>query len=75
MSTAPQKALIRLPKVMAMTGLSRTTLYRRVKAKQFPAPVDIGETGQRNSPVAWPLAEVEAWIDSRSSKSKAADAA
>lgn len=62
---SPANTLIRLPEVLAMTGLSRTTLYRRVKAGTFPASVDIGDSNARGAPIAWPLDEVQDWIEQR----------
>ncbi|MBI5136849.1 MAG: AlpA family transcriptional regulator [Nitrospirae bacterium] len=52
--------LLRLREVVARTGLSRSTVYVRVTAGDFPAPVAIG--GCR---VAWREDEVNDWIASR----------
>lgn len=63
---SPAKAesrLIRRAEVERITGLSRTTLYRLVQNSEFPAPVSIGARA-----VAWNLALVLAWVDSRPSK-------
>ena len=35
-------SIFRLPKVLEMTGLSRTTVWRYVKAGTFPAPLKLG---------------------------------
>ena len=35
--------MLRPREVMARTGLSRTTLWRRVRAGTFPAPTQLGE--------------------------------
>lgn len=64
-TTTPANALIRLPEVMELTGLKRTTIYRRVKAGTFPQPVHIGDSEARSAPIAWPLDEVQAWIAER----------
>jgi prophage regulatory protein len=37
-----QYAILRLPAVKARTGLSRSTIYARVKDGTFPAPVSLG---------------------------------
>ena len=58
--TAAPSRLIRRPEVEAMTGLPKSTLYDYLQAGTFPAPVKLG---QRN--VAWSLASVQGWIDSR----------
>lgn len=63
----PSEGLAKLPAVMTATGLSRSTLYARVKAGDFPAPVKLGERA-----VAWPVESVRAWIASRIEQAKAA---
>src|SRR3546814_7578470 len=46
-------ALERLPQVMARVGLSRSEIYRRIAAGDFPQPVKLGERAS-----AWNAAEV-----------------
>jgi prophage regulatory protein len=53
--------LLRLPDVMRLTGLSRTTLYRLIDKGQFPRQINISDRA-----VAWRASEVEEWIHSRS---------
>ncbi len=55
-----QPRLIKLPEVQHKTALSRTGIYDRVRAGEFPAPVSLG-----GSAVAWVEAEVTAWIQAR----------
>ncbi len=38
----PDRRLLRPKEVMALMGWSRTTLWRRVRAGEFPAPVSTG---------------------------------
>jgi prophage regulatory protein len=57
----PIAQLLRLPDVMRLTGLSRTTLYRLIDKGQFPRQINISVRA-----VAWRASEVEAWIHSRS---------
>lgn len=52
--------LERLPQVKARTGLSRSELYRRIVAGDFPAPIKLGERAS-----AWNAAEVDSWITGR----------
>ncbi|HEY5780338.1 MAG TPA: AlpA family transcriptional regulator [Lysobacter sp.] len=52
--------LERLPDVKARTGLSRSEIYRRVAAGEFPQPVKLGERAS-----AWSSAEVDSWIVGR----------
>ncbi len=52
--------LIRLAAVESMVGLKRACLYDRMSRGLFPRPVRLGDA--RNSPVAWPEHEVQAYI-------------
>lgn len=53
------KTLITVKEVLKMTGYkSRTTLWRRVKAGQFPKPIALSAQATR-----WKRNEVEAWIN------------
>ncbi len=52
--------ILRLPEVMARTGLSRTTIYEWRVAGRFPQAVPLGT---RN--VGWIEAELEAWFRDR----------
>ena len=47
----------REPKVCEDTGLSASTLFRKVKAGTFPAPVRLGANSK-----GWKRSEVRAWI-------------
>lgn len=38
----PADAAVRRDQVLQFTGYSRTTLWRRIRAKQFPAPSEDG---------------------------------
>ena len=52
--------ILRTPAVLALIGLSRTSLWRRVRAGDFPAPVRLGGDGSRA--VGWRRADVERWL-------------
>ena len=52
--------LLRLPAVMKMTGLGRSTIYRMVAQQRFPCPVRITSRA-----VAWRRADVDQWSDAR----------
>ena len=60
MSELVRRALIRKRQVLEMTGWSNSTLYKRIADGEFKPGVHIGPRM-----VAWPLAEVEAYIESR----------
>lgn len=55
----PEK-IIRLGAVKARCGLSRSTLYNRIAAGEFPRPVALGARS-----VGWVESEVSAWIAAR----------
>lgn len=59
--------LIRAPEVEHLTGLSRRTIYRKVKAGLFPAVVQLGANS-----VAWRESEVAAWVAAPQEWGKAA---
>ena len=42
-STLPQTGFIRLPQVLQLYPVSRSTLWLRVKEGRFPAPVKLSE--------------------------------
>lgn len=50
--------LISMAEVLELTGWSITTLDRRVKAGQFPNPIDGKSKGSSRK---WTLAQYEAW--------------
>ena len=50
------KKIYRLPEVMNMTGLSRSSIYLRVSTDEFPKPVKIGRRA-----IGWPEESIIAW--------------
>jgi prophage regulatory protein len=56
--TSPNGRLLRLPSVLAQTGLSKSEIYRRIKHGKFPHPIKLGARA-----VAWPAAQIEAWVN------------
>ena len=58
--TAEQPILLRLPMVMRMTGLARSTIYKLISLKQFPVPIRLSKRA-----VAWLRSEIESWVSSR----------
>ena len=58
---------LRLPEVLARTGLSRSTIYVRLDQGRFPRPVSLGGRA-----VGWIEAEVDEWIRERIEKSRGA---
>ena len=52
--------LLRVSEVAELVGLKRPTIYKRLKAGDFPVPLRISPGAVR-----WPLSEVAAWIATR----------
>jgi len=52
--------LLRRSQVEARTGLSRSSLYRKMRDGSFPEPLKISARAVR-----WPESEVAAWLASR----------
>ena len=57
-STAP--ALLRLPLVIRVTGLGRSTIYKLISEKKFPGPVRVSERR-----VAWRRVDIDRWSEDR----------
>jgi prophage regulatory protein len=52
--------LLRLRKVLELTGLGRSTVYRMMSERSFPTPVRLGKRA-----VAWRHEDVQQWTQSR----------
>ena len=63
--TRRQVRFLRLPEVLARTGLSRSTIYVRLDQGRFPRPVSLGARA-----VGWIEAEVDEWIRDRIDESR-----
>jgi prophage regulatory protein len=59
MNPAITPALLRLPAVLSLIGVSKATLHRWINAGMFPRSVALTPT---RSTVAWSAVEVQAWI-------------
>lgn len=51
--------ILRLPNVIERTGLSRSTVYRKIQERTFPKPLKISERC-----IGWRESELEAWLES-----------
>jgi prophage regulatory protein len=56
------RVFARLPTVIQVTGLGRSTIYRMVASGVFPAPVQVGLRA-----VAWRWSDLDRWSESRRS--------
>ena len=55
--------LIRIADVIDRTGISKATIYRRIKSGDFPAPVSLAKDKRNlNRMSAWCEQEIENWI-------------
>ena len=64
-ATESLEPFLRLPDVLKITGLSRSTLYRMVAEHTFPAPVKLSRRA-----VAWNQRPVREWAIGRPSTSR-----
>ena len=55
--------ILREPSVLKATGISRTTLWRRVRSGDFPRPLRLG--GPTTRAVGWRREDVERWLAER----------
>ena len=59
--------ILRRKQVEARIGLSRSTIYERIKAGTFPAPISLVAKS-----VGWIESEIDAWLYSQVEKSRKA---
>ena len=52
--------IVRWPEVRQQTGLSRTTVWRKVKENDFPSPVKLTDHA-----IGWRQSDIDAWLASR----------
>lgn len=52
--------LLKINEVSALTRMSRSWVFARVKAGEFPAPIKISARS-----IAWPASDIEKWLVTR----------
>ena len=57
---APSPTILRIDDVVAMTGLSKATIWRRISTGDFPAQVRLG--GPKSRAVGWRRTDFEEWV-------------
>ena len=57
--------ILRLKDVIAMTGLSRSTIYLRMEQDKFPQQINLGSRA-----VGWISSEIKEWIEERIKESR-----
>ncbi len=50
--------ILRLPQVLSLTGLSRSTIYLQISEDRFPRPIPLGPRA-----VGWLESEINNWLD------------
>ena len=65
--TPPRDRFLKRPEVTAITGLSKTTIYERIRQGVLPQRIP---TGNRN--VVWSENQIMAWIEQKKAEAQAA---
>ncbi len=52
--------ILRLPAVKDQTGLSRSTIYLRIKKGDFPKPISLGDRA-----VGWLEKDIDDWLEQK----------
>jgi len=60
--------IIRLPEVKAKVGLSTASIYRMIKAKDFPEQIKLGKHAS-----GWLESDIQAWIMRKAGREPAND--
>ncbi|RTL56514.1 MAG: AlpA family phage regulatory protein [Rhodocyclaceae bacterium] len=55
--TFPETGFLRQPQVLAFVPISKSTLWRRVQARTFPAPIKLSERV-----TVWRAEDIRSWI-------------
>lgn len=58
-------SILRRRQVEARVGLSRSTIYERIKRGEFPAPIRLGARS-----VGWPSDAIDDWVNRTISESR-----
>ena len=58
-----EQQVLRYREVVTVTGLERTTLWRRIRAGEFPEPIRLG--GPSTRAVGWRVRDIEEWLEGR----------
>ena len=56
-SGLPPEAVLRLPEVIALVGLSRASIYARAAQRSFPQPIKLTAHAS-----GWRLGDIRAWL-------------
>ena len=56
-SSLPAEAVLRLPDVLALVGLSRASVYAKVAEHRFPAPIKLTQHAS-----GWRIGDIRVWL-------------
>lgn len=56
-ASLPPEALLRIPEVIALVGLSRASIYARAAKRSFPSPIKLTPRAS-----GWRVAAIRAWL-------------
>ena len=62
-------SIYRLPDILTISRLGKTSLYTEIKKGTFPAPISLTEGGRA---VGWLRSDVDVWLESRVKRANAA---
>lgn len=65
MSSSIKIGVLRLPAVIHLVGLSRSSIYLLIQQNAFPKPLQLSLRA-----VGWKQADIEAWLESRTTAGK-----
>lgn len=57
-TSLPPEAMLRLPEVIALVGLSRASIYSQAAQNNFPSPIKLTAHAS-----GWRLGDVRAWLN------------
>ena len=69
MTTPDAPEMLRMTDVLKRTGMSRTSLYRKLRVGAFPTPLELSSNA-----IGWHAHEVDDWIGSRPRRTYGEDA-
>lgn len=56
-SSLPPEAVLRLPDVLTLVGLSRASVYAKVAERRFPAPIKLTQHAS-----GWRIGDIRTWL-------------
>ena len=65
MTTTVVDGIMRLDELTKVLGLSKSTIWRRIRQGEFPPPIRLG--GEKARAVGWPREVVREWLNERES--------